>query len=296
MPQEIALNLFTLQAPLSAETLSNIRLTAESRGAEFDVRHMTFRYSEKFPYAPGQSVGVLAEGTDPATGKPHKLRLYSVASDSPGDDGDQQTLSLCVVRHFRRDTPGQVQTPGVASNYLCDLEPGHKVNLTGPVGRNFVLPPDAVGRDLVLVATGTGIAPYRGMLKQLFANGYKGQVWLFFGVKYGDTGFYNEEFESYRKHKNFHYHRAVSREEINPVPDEVPTRDDRMYVQVKMALQADDLKPVLTNPRSMIFICGLKGMEAGILPVLDKMGAEAGVEGSLVKKMKSEKRLKIEVY
>jgi len=298
MSEQIPVNLFTVQKPLIGEVIENKRLTPSARSLRDDVRHVVIRHQEKMPYRPGQSVGILMPGIDPITGKPHKLRLYSVASVGKGDLGDGQTVSLCVVRHFW-DNPktDEKNVPGLASNYLCDLRVGDQVTLTGPVGRHFLLPDDFMVRDLIFVATGTGIAPYRGMLKELFDAGYHSRVWLYFGTKYRDIVLYNNEFEVYqKKYKNFFYVRAISREEKNPMPDLIPTRENRMYVQVRMYQDKDVLKEVLTKSNSMIYICGLKGMEEGIFPMLEKMGTELKTNGSLVSKLKAEQRLRVEVY
>ena len=275
MSEKAQVNLYTIQKPIGGTVITNKRLTSANRGPRNDVRHIIFRYREKYPYVPGQSAGILMPGTDPLTGKPHKLRLYSIASVGAGDSGDHQTVSLCVVRHFW-DNPktGEKNIPGLASNYLCDLKPNDPVTMTGPVGLHFLLPEDAQNRDLIFTATGTGIAPYRGMLEDLFARGFKGRVWLYFGVQYGDVVLYDDEFEALRKkHSNFFYVKAISREEANPVPDLVPTRENRMYVQVKMYQDLKALKEVFAKPDSMIYLCGLKGMEHGIFPILEKIGA-----------------------
>ena len=170
------------------------------------------------------------------------------------------------------------------------------VTLTGPVGRHFLLPDDFKNRDFIFVATGTGIAPYRGMLKEMFEAGFEGRVWLYFGVQYGDVVLYDKEFETYRKHKNFFYIKAISREEKNPIPSVIPTRENRMYVQVKMYQDCKALGETLAKKDSMVYLCGLKGMEAGIFPVLEKIGAEFGVKESFVAKLKAEQRLRVEVY
>lgn len=297
LSQNIPVNLFTIQKPLVGETVENRPLAPQSRDPKSDVRHVTFRYQERLPYRPGQSVGTLIPGVDPQTGKPHKLRLYSVASTAAGDFGDGKTVSLCVVRHFW-DNPktGEKNIPGITSNYLCDLKPGDSIHLTGPVGRHFLLPEDFHKRDLIFVATGTGIAPYRGMLKEIFEAGFQGRVWLYFGVKYRDTVLYDSEFERYRTHPNFFYVKAISREEKNPIPEDVPTPDNRMYVQVKMYQDKEALKEALAKSDSIIYICGLKGMEEGIFPVLENIGAQLNAEGSFVAKLKAEHRVRVEVY
>ncbi|MBI4247888.1 MAG: ferredoxin--NADP(+) reductase [Elusimicrobia bacterium] len=298
MLQTIPINLFRISNPMLGDVVENRRLTAETRGKNNDVRHIVFRYKESMPYLPGQSIGILTPGTNSKNGKPHQPRLYSVASATGGDHRDNQTVSLCVVRHFwENPETGEKEIPGVASNYLCDLKPGQKVKITGPTGKHFLLPEDFKKRSLIFVATGTGIAPYRGMLRDLFDAGYVGKVWLILGVQHGDCTLYDDEFVAWaKKHPNFTYVTAISREQKNPIPQEVPTRNDRMYVQVRIFERRRQLKELLSEPDSVVYMCGLKGMEAGIFPILDKIGAEMGTQGSFVAKLKAEQRLRVEVY
>ncbi len=298
MNQNIPLNLYTVNRPLLGTVIESRRLTPDSRGPKNDVRHITFRFEEKLPYLPGQSAGIIVPGTDSRTGKPHKLRLYSIASVGAGDLGDHQTVSLCVVRHFWDNAAtGEKGIPGLASSYLCDLKPKDQATMTGPVGRHFLLPEDFKKRDLIFTATGTGIAPYRGMLRELFETGYEGHVALYFGVQYRDVALYDDEFGAIQKrHPNFSYYKAISREETNPNPNEVPTRDNKMYVQALMYVHRDELKKSFEKPDTMIYLCGLKGMEAGIFPVLEQIGAELGEKESFVAKLKSRQQLRIEVY
>lgn len=51
------------------------------------------------PYREGQSIGVIADGVD-KNGKPHKLRLYSIASSALGDFGDSKTVSFLIEPTF----------------------------------------------------------------------------------------------------------------------------------------------------------------------------------------------------
>ena len=46
----------------------------------------------------------------------------------------------------------------------------------------------------------------------------------------------------------------------------------------------------------MVYLCGLKGMETGIFPVLEAIGQDLGMKDSFVAKLKAEQRLRIEVY
>ncbi len=294
----IVINLYKQANPITGTVVENKRITSTNRGPRNDVRHIVIRYKENYPYVPGQSAGILPLGIDPRTNKPHHLRLYSVASDRHGDLNDNQTVSICVVRHFFDDAAtGQKNIPGFCSNYLCDLKVNDTVTMTGPAGKHFVLPDDFKARDIVFTATGTGIAPYRGMLKEMFDAGFSGRVWLYLGVAYSDVVLYDDEFKTLAaKHKNFFYVTAISREESNPIPDAVPTRENKMYVQVRMYQDKDKLKNVFSKKDSLIYLCGLKGKEAGIFPVLDKLGSEIGAPELLSQTLKKESRLLVEVY
>lgn len=296
MPSDIPLNLFKSTNPLIGTVLENCRLTPPHLPPANDVRHLGTR-SPGLSFLPGQSIGAVPEGIDPRTGKPHKLRLYSVASESKGDYGDSQTVSIVVVRHFWDDEQTREENiPGVCSKYLCDFEAGGELKITGPVGKRCLLPLDFHDRDMIFLATGTGIAPFRGMLKEMFKQDYQGNVFLIFGVQNADTVLYDDEFRSYLNRINFRYMTALSREsEQNPFPDEVPTRDNKMYVQVRMWQHRKVISQSLEKPDTIICICGLKGMKKGIFQVIDRMAEQIG-DPHLLGRMHDEGRLLLEVY
>ena len=294
--REICCNLFKSTNPLRTDVLETRRLTSPRRPPNNDARHIVLS-SPGLSYLPGQSIGVLPEGFDARSGKPQKLRLYSVSSASKGDYGDSKTVSTVVVRHFwDNEETGETSIPGVCSNYLCDCEVGDRFQITGPVGKRFVLPADFHERDLIFIATGTGIAPYRGMLEDMFAQGYEGKAFLIFGVKYEDTILYDDEFRSYQDRSNFRYITALSREdERNPFPDDVPTPHAKIYVQVRIWQHREEIGRSLEKPDTLVYQCGLKGMEKGVFQVIDKIGTQmAGPD--LSQRMKAEGRMLLEVY
>src|SRR5260370_877791 len=135
----IPFNLYRVSSPGVARVLSNRRLTPP--GCD-DVRHLVLDLSGlEYRFLEGQSLGVLAPGVD-ERGRPHKLRLYSIASTRTGDDGRGTTASLCVKRVIYKAPVTGAERRGIASNSLCDLEPGDQVVVTGPAGKSFLLPDD----------------------------------------------------------------------------------------------------------------------------------------------------------
>ena len=173
-------------------------------GAIARVNHITFDLKESDPflnYIEGQSIGIMPEGED-ANGKPHKLRLYSIASTRHGDDFEGNTVSLCV-RQLQYEKDGETIN-GVCSSYLCDIKPGAKVKITGPVGKEMLLP-DEEDANIVMLATGTGIAPMRAYLRRMFEAtekeknkwNFKGKAWLFMGAPKSANLLYEEDLQRY---------------------------------------------------------------------------------------------------
>ena len=88
------------------------------------------------------------------------------------------------------------------SNFLCDATAGEQVKMTGPTGKVMLMPEEKADTDYIMVATGTGIAPYRGFIRRLFTEttpageAYKGTAWLFLGVANSDALLYDEEWQA----------------------------------------------------------------------------------------------------
>ncbi|MBV8432033.1 MAG: hypothetical protein JO244_12770 [Solirubrobacterales bacterium] len=283
---EIPLNLYRVASPGVARVLSNRRLTPP--GCE-DVRHLVLDLAGLgFRYLEGQSLGVLPPGVD-ERGRPHKLRLYSIASTRSGDDGSGHTASLCVKRVVYTDPVTGAERRGVASNYLCDLRPGDEVRITGPAGKTFLLPddPDA---PLILVATGTGIAPFRGFLRRIYRElpGRTGPVRLFFGARTEAECLYREELEAYLGRPGYRHSFAFSREQRAP-------DGRRMYVQHRMAECRDELRALLGRREALLYICGLKGMEAGIEALFDGP-TQDGTSWPSFQALRESGRLLVETY
>ena len=228
----------------------------------------------------GQSFGVIAPGVD-EKGKPHKVRLYSVACPSWGEDGQGKVVSTTpkrVIEEYKPQKPGDDENAhqlflGVCSNYLCDLQPGDEVMVTGPAGKRFLLPVNPADHDFLLIATGTGIAPFRGMAMELLENPdgpCPSRIHLMMGTPYTTDLLYDDLFRRLQdEHDNFTYHTAISREPR-------PGSRRGIYVDALLDERMDVFGELLQSPRTLLYLCGLLGMEAGIYRVMARHGLADG--------------------
>jgi ferredoxin--NADP+ reductase len=293
--KDVPINLYKPSKPLTIKVISNEALVAE--GGIGTVQHIVFDLDgTDYRYIEGQSMGVIPEGTD-AKGKPHKLRLYSIASTRHGDRVDDRTISLCV-RQLQYEKDGEVVN-GVCSTYLCGLEPGAEVKVTGPVGKEMLLPKEE-NANIIMMATGTGIAPMRTYLWRMFKDAeraanpdyqFKGNAWLLFGVPTTANILYKEELEELAAaNPNFRLTYAISREQQN-------AQGGRMYIQDRVAEHADEIWNMLKAGNTHVYICGLKGMEDGIDAALTAAAAKDGVNWSEYRsKLKKAEYWHVETY
>jgi ferredoxin--NADP+ reductase len=261
---EVELNIYSPKQPAEATIVENYVCTAEN--SPNIIRHITFDLSGTDlvgKFKTGQSIGILPPGLN-EKGRPHKLRLYSVSSPSKGEKGNSQLVSITVKR-ANEEVDG-VFYQGLCSNYLSNLKPGDKVKVTGPSGRRYLLPTNALEYNYVFFATGTGIAPFRGMIMELFEKGMANQVALVFGCPYRTDIIYPAYFSDMEsEYENFHYIKMISRED---------RRDDgsKYYVQTAIDDRSDILSPILSKQNTLIYLCGMKGMETGIYKNLATKG------------------------
>lgn len=274
---EVAVNLVRPTAPVIGRVVKNELCTLGGRKASGFIRHVAIDVSGtplEGGFVAGQSFGVLPPGED-AKGKPHKLRLYSIASPTRGEDGKGAVLSTTVKRVVDEHWDDHGLFTGVCSNYLCDTQVGDEVRVTGPSGKRFVLPADPSAHDYVFFATGTGIAPFRSMILDLLEAGVPSRVALVMGVPYTTDLIYDADFRALaEQHENFRYITAISRE---PQAD----TDRRLYVQERIGLDPmgegeGSLPAMLADARTLVYVCGLAGMELGIFRAMyETLGRDA---------------------
>jgi len=279
-------NLYGPKNPISAKVVGNMQVN--EAGTDNETHHIVLDFgSLPFPVLEGQSIGIIAPGVD-ALGNPHHARQYSIASPRNGERAGYNNLSLTVKRVVL-DHQGQ-PVKGVASNYLCDLKTGDTVQVIGPFGSSFLMPNHA-GSHLVMICTGTGSAPMRGMTewrRRLKASGkYEGgQLLLFFGARTQQELPYFGPLQKLPK-DFIDIHFAYSRTPGQP----------KRYVQDAMRDAAPQLATLLQDPQTHFYVCGLKAMEEGVLQALQDIANGAGLDWTSVEAgLKQQGRLQLETY
>jgi ferredoxin--NADP+ reductase len=167
--------------------------------------------------------------------------------------------------------------------------------MTGPVGASMILPDDAANKVHIMVATGTGIAPYRSYWRRMFLEDtpfkFTGLAWLFMGVANSDAKLYDDELQEILTNypDQFRVDYALSREQTN-------RSGGKMYIQDKMEEYADQIFDLLEEG-AILYVCGLKGMMPGINDMLEKVAAGKGKDWKEMQKdLKKKGQWHVEVY
>lgn len=298
---EMPINTYSNKAPFKAKVKSVQRIVGPKATGE--TMHIIIETNGKIPFWEGQSYGVIPPGTKVnSRGKevPHGVRLYSIASSRYGDTFDGNTTSLCVRRATYWDPEMQADDPakkGICSNFLCDATPGTEIMMTGPAGKVLLLPENQ-SAPLIMVATGTGIAPFRSFWRRCFYENvpnykFNGLFWVFMGVANSDAKLYDDELSEIAATypENFRLDYALSREGPSN------KRGGKMYIQDKIEEYADEIFDLMNNQGGHMYFCGLKGMMPGINEMLERVCKEKKIDyAEFVETLKHENRWHVEVY
>lgn len=168
---------------------------------------------EKFDFIPGQFITFDL----PIADKPNKrVRSYSIASWPDGTN----VFELVIV----------LLEGGLGTTYLFNkVDVGSELTLRGPQGV-FTLDDDDLQKDLIMICTGTGIAPFRSMTNHINNHGIPHKnIYLIYGTrKQIDLLYYEEMKKLDREMENFHYIPTLSREQwegrsgyVHPIYEEI---------------------------------------------------------------------------
>jgi len=276
-------NLYTRASPVVAEVQGNYRITGAD--AESDVRHIILDLgSNALPVLEGQSLGVVPPGAD-GKGRKHHMRLYSVCSPRDGERPNHNNIAFTVKRVVEQRDDGVFR--GIASNYMCDLRRGDRIELMGPYGNTFLMP-DNPEANIIMVCTGTGSAPFRAMTerrRRTMPNA-PGKLLLFFGARTpGELPYFGP---------------------LMKLPDSLIQRElvfsrepgkPKEYVQDRIHKCSDQVATLLESGQTHIYVCGLKGMEEGVETALKDVCSGHGLDWRALRNvMRDEGRLHVETY
>jgi ferredoxin-NADP reductase len=215
------------------------------------VRHLSFERADgqALAFVPGQFLQVHFQYDD---GKPTK-RSYSVGTIGDGS-GPVDRIEIAV----------SYVEGGAATKLLGDLSQGETIDASGPYGR-FCLMDGDQNQRYILIATGTGVTPYRAMLPQIakLIESRGCRFVLLYGARNEGELLYGEEFEAFaRAHEGFDFHPCLSR---GARPS--PRPNDRLgYVQDMLA----ELQP--DGTQDIAYLCGNPNMVDAAFAALKEHG------------------------
>ena len=248
---------------------SSQRITPESTD---EVRLIVLRInSPAFYFLEGQNIGVLTPGPHPFGNKLHH-RYYTIANANKSADGEGVELELLVRRCFYIDEVSGEQYPGEASNYLCNAQEGDKISITGPHRSPFRIPADKTS-NLLMLGTGTGIAPFRAFLRRVYQEQgqWDGKVRLFYGARTGAEMLYmndiNQDLTNYYDQATFKAIQSLSQGVL---------KDEGDALQNGVNANASEIWSLLQEPKTHVYLSGIKKIAAAFDASMAKMaGSEA---------------------
>ncbi len=257
---------------LRATLVENSLLTPSSIVDE--VRELSFDVQSGVPeLSAGQIVAIHAPGSREFGNAAH-VRLYTIADVADGaQGGGAARIKLCVRRCSYIDEYSGERYPGVASNFLCNLSPGDAVEMRGPFPIPFEVPEER-SADLVLIGSGTGIAPFRAFVRHVFEDvpDWKGRIWMFYGARTGLEMMYmndlRDDFSQYYDLDTFRAFKALATR---------PGWHEGVDWGSTLEEHGAELWEMLGSPKTYVYIAGLEKM----LSELDRVFARiAGSEAA----------------
>lgn len=179
-----------------------------------------------------------------------KSRAYSICS-SPLED--PKTISVVISR---------VDDRALASVYLSEIvKPNELVSVSLKQG-SFRLP-NLTSQPVIMIAVGTGIAPFRAFMVELIKRNRCKSAVLFFGCRSSSEWIYRKEMEDFQAHGGT-LHVAFSRENKD---------GNVVYVQDLIRSEATMLKTLVDN-NSIVYVCGSTKMGMSVMEEFDRSIAD----------------------
>lgn len=260
---------YDLSEHLDATVKSTERITPED--AIDEVRELVLAANTKhLDYHAGQLIAVLVPGPHD-TGHPYHARFYTIADipTVPSDNGND--ITIAVRRSNYIDEYSGERYKGVASNYLCDLEQGQHVTISGPYGIPFEVPEDH-SSNLLMISLGTGIAPFRAFIKHIYHNvgNWLGKVRLFYGAHTGlDMLYMNDKRDDFSRYYDEETFKAF--QALNPRPH----WDDYIAIDQVLEQHEEEVWEMICAHNTYVYIAGLSNINVMLDKAFTKMAGSA---------------------
>lgn len=219
--------------------------------------------------------------------RPLTPRFYSIAS-AQDEVGSEVHLTVNVVRYQVDDKIRMGGASGFLANQIADQD---QVKIFIEHNDNFRLPDDTHA-PIIMIAAGTGIAPFRAFLQQRASQGATGKNWLFFGNPHFISDFlYQVEWQSYVKEG------LLTRIDLAWSRDQA----EKIYVQDKLMAQASDIWQWLQEG-AFIYVCGdakrmAKAVDLALQQILMTQAQYRQEQAiSYLDELRSQKRYQRDVY
>ena len=219
--------------------------------------------------------------------RPLTPRFYSIAS-AQDEVGSEVHLTVNVVRYQVDDKIRMGGASGFLANQIADQD---QVKIFIEHNDNFRLPDDTHA-PIIMIAAGTGIAPFRAFLQQRASQGAIGKNWLFFGNPHFISDFlYQVEWQSYVKEG------LLTRIDLAWSRDQA----EKIYVQDKLIAQASDIWQWLQEG-AFIYVCGdakrmAKAVDLALQQILMTQAQYSQEQAiSYLDELRSQKRYQRDVY
>ncbi len=252
-----------------ATVASTRRITAED--AVDEVKELILEVDNKsIDYQAGQSIGVLVPGPHDF-GHQYHVRLYTVADIPIPETGHDKEITIVVKRCKYIDEYSGEEYKGVASNYLCDLNQGDHITISGPYGIPFEVPDDKHA-NLLMISLGTGIAPFRAFIKHIYKNvgGWIGKVRLFYGAHTGlDLLYMNDEYDDFTQYYDEETFEAF--QALSPRPH----WHEHIILDQILEEHEEEVWEMICAHNTYVYIAGLSGINVMLDKAFSKMAGSS---------------------
>lgn len=217
----------------SAKVKQNLTLT-------HDVFELTLETKEDFNFNAGQFINIKINDGEKAC-----FRAYSIASRPEG-----KQLKLCIKKI----------EGGRGSTWLQSLKADDEIVFLGPSGKLTFQPSN---KKIIFVATGTGVAPFAGIIEDELLKKNQQEMELYFGLRHEKDIFYRDKFEKLAlENANFHFYLTISR----------PEKPDYKGHTGRVTGLLENL--TVNKENTEVFICGLKDMLQEVNGIFLKKGLD----------------------